>query len=142
MAKRGNKFGNVNPKFMILGGVVVVVIILVVVIMTMLKTPTVNQPITVDGFYGSYGESGLFDTWTETNPRVDYTAESCAVEAKKRGADIFTLRTANHPAKEFQNTCFGFNSTPDIVNFVGDLFGPEEHVTGCSDTSKTWPNCK
>ena len=32
MAKRGNKFGNVDPKFMILGGVAVVIIILVVVI--------------------------------------------------------------------------------------------------------------
>ena len=95
----------------------------------------------VDGWYGNYGASGIFDTYSE-NPHVDYTADSCAAEAKKRGADIFTLRKSNHPAKGYESTCIGFNSTPDIINFKGDLLSPGEHITGCSDPSKSWPNCK
>lgn len=189
MAKRGNKFGNVNPKFMILGGAIVVIILVVTlyyvykqpstpeviykeaevvaqeqaplpappppdVVISPIEVPKVTpppppqpsiqmimNPIEIPGWYGNYGASIVFDTYQE-NPHVDYTVRSCGIEAKKRGADMFTVRKDNHPVKEYRSTCFGFNSTPDIINFKGDLLDRNEHITACSDPLKTWPNCK
>ena len=95
------------------------------------------------GYYGSYGSSFVFDTKDENNPRVDYTLNECGIEAKKRGADIFTFRKSNHRyGSPYTNSCIGFNSTPDIVKFTGSLGWPDEHFTACADPSKTWPNCK
>jgi hypothetical protein len=96
----------------------------------------------VPGWYEQYHTSIVFDTNSENNPHVDYTLNECGIEAKKRGADIFTLRTAKHSLEGFRNTCIGFNSTPDIVKFTGTLLNTDSHFTACADPSKTWPNCK
>jgi hypothetical protein len=97
----------------------------------------------VPGWYPQFESSLVFDTRLDTNPRVDYTLNECGIEAKTRGADIFTFRKSNHQfGSPYANSCIGFNSTPDVVKFTGPLNELDSHTTACADPSKTWPNCK
>jgi hypothetical protein len=98
----------------------------------------------VGGWYPGNAQNNKFDTYRET-PRVIYTVDTCAAEAKKRGRQVFTLRQANHRGGgTFPSSCIGFDLTMD---FPTDSPPPrmlegDTHVTACTDPSKRWPKCK
>jgi len=82
----------------------------------------------------------IFDSFNE-NPRVDYTAEGCLGLAYQKGGKAFTLRKSNHPDAPYRNTCVVLGNIPAGYTVVGNQKAPAEHVMGCVDQSKPWPNC-
>lgn len=103
-----------------------------------IEAQTVN---TVEGFNERllYNHT-IFDSFNE-NPHVDYTAEGCLGLAYQKGGKAFTLRKSNHPATPYRNTCIVAGNLPAGYTVVGDQVGPVDHVTGCVDQSRPWPNC-
>jgi hypothetical protein len=87
----------------------------------------------------------VFDTWLETNPRVQYTtAQSCADLATVRGAESFLWRdTHSTEPEKFSNTCVGISRMPANPGTLPPLWGagPREVISGCVDPAKTWPMC-
>ena len=64
--------------------------------------------------------------------------DDCRAKAKELGHIGTGFRNETHPDASYKNTCFyytgidsGFNG--DTNDFV--------HTTGCTDASKSWPNC-
>jgi len=86
----------------------------------------------------------VFDTWLETNPRVQYTtAQSCADLATVRGAESFLWRDTHPEPEKFANTCVGISRMPANPGTLPPLWGtgPRDVISGCVDPAKTWPMC-
>ena len=88
-----------------------------------------------------YNTFMVFDSAGE-KPSIKYTAKTCAEYAKTRGADGFMYRTDKHQFAPNKNTCVGLLQMPKSLTTDESVTTPPwEDLSGCVDSTKTWPKC-
>ena len=64
--------------------------------------------------------------------------DKCRELAKSKGHKGSAFRTQFHPTDHYRKTCFYYSDT--ATEFSGNP-ADGAHVSGCTDATKTWPNC-
>ena len=64
--------------------------------------------------------------------------DDCRTKAKELGHIGTGFRNDTHPTADYKNTCFYYTGIDS--GFSGDT-NDFVHTTGCTDATKSWPNC-
>ena len=90
-------------------------------------------------------EGNMIDGYTTTHlldpgPIKANSISECRAIAKKHGFIGTAYRTSDHPQDQYKNSCFFYHAIDS--SFTGSSESKDVgHKSGCTDPSKTWPNC-
>jgi len=90
-------------------------------------------------------EGNMIDGYTTTHlldpgPIKANSISECRAIAKKHGYIGTAYRTSDHPNDAFKNSCFFYHAIDSSFNGSSES-KDVGHKSGCTDPSKTWPNC-
>ena len=73
-----------------------------------------------------------------SNKTAGTSLDDCRAKAKELGHIGTGFRNETHPDASYRNTCFYYTGIDS--GFGGDIHD-HVHTTGCTDATKSWPNC-